>query len=348
MLKNLIYSILSFIYSAGVTIRHKLFDWGVFKSSEYDIPIICIGNITVGGTGKTPMTEMIVSYMSKFHKVAVLSRGYGRKTKGYIEVKESSHYRDVGDEPLQIKLKFPNAVVVVCEKRTEAIETIRKKHPDVTLIVMDDGFQHRYVEAKINVIMIDATRPPHEDKMLPLGRLRDNFDSLHRAHYFIISKCPESMTPLDRRIMRKVLITAAYQDVYFTNIESFKPVPIFPEAQSRDVKHGCKAVAMAGIGNPTPFINSLNKTYDVVGSLIFDDHHVYKVKDIKSIEQKIGAHLDAVIITTEKDAVKLVRSKKIPAIIRERLFYIPINISFIDDSKVDFLQKLQQDVLKNQ
>ncbi len=348
MLKNVIYSILSFFYSIGVTIRHKLFDWGVFKSTEFDIPIICIGNITVGGTGKTPMTEMIVNYMSKYHKIAVLSRGYGRKTKGYIEVKEGSHYRDVGDEPLQIKLKFPDAVVAVCEKRAIAIDKICRRHPEVTLIVMDDGFQHRYVEAKINVIMVDATRLPHEDKMLPLGRLRDSLDSLHRAHYFIVSKCPETMTPLDRRIMRKVLVTAAYQDIYFTTIESFKPTPIFLEAQNVEVKPKTKVIAVSGIGNPKPFINSLSKTYDVVGSIIYDDHHVYKVRDIKSIEHKIEAHPDAVIITTEKDAVKLVRSKKIPTTIKERIFYIPINISFINDSKIDFLHKLQKDVIKKQ
>ncbi len=331
----------------GVAMRHMLFDWGILKTNEYDIPIICIGNITVGGTGKTPMSEMIVRYMSKHYNIAVLSRGYGRKTKGYIEVEADSHYRNVGDEPLQIKLKFPDAVVVVCEKRSEGVERIRKEHSEVNLIIMDDGFQHRYVEAKVNVIMVDATRPPQDDKMLPLGRLRDNFDSLHRAHFFIVTKCPENMAPIDRRILHKVLVTAPYQDIYFTRIESFKPVAIFPNDQGEELRHGDEVIAMSGIGNPTPFINGLNTNYKVVGSLIFDDHHVYKVKDIKSVEKRLKEHPNAKIITTEKDAVKMVRSNKIDPEVRKRMFYVPINISFIDDSKVDFLQKLHDNVIKN-
>lgn len=347
MLKDLLYTILSCFYSFGVSMRHNLFDWGILKVKSYDVPIICIGNVTVGGTGKTPMTEMILSYMSKNYNVAVISRGYGRKTKGYIEVDESSHYRDVGDEPLQIKLKFPDTIVVVCEKRVDGIDQIIKKHPEVNLIIMDDGFQHRYVEPKINVIMVDATRPPQDDYMLPLGSLRDNMESLHRAQYFIVTKCSENMTPLDRRLMRKSLVTAPYQDIYFTRIESFKPTPVFSEAKNITLKHNDTVIAMAGIGNPNPFIGTLNMNYKVVDSLIYNDHHVYKIKDIKTINKLISQHPQAIIITTEKDAVKMLRSKKIPLEIREKLFYIPINISFIDDSKIDFLKKLQEDVIKN-
>ena len=199
------------LYKAGVTFRHRLFDWGILKSEKFDIPVICIGNITVGGTGKTPMAEMVIAYMSQMHRVALLSRGYGRRTKGYLEVKADSHYRDVGDEPLQIKLKFPDTVVAVCEKRAEGIRRIRAEHPDVDLVIMDDGFQHRYVEPKVNIVMIDATRPVQHDRMLPLGTLRDLPEELHRAHYFVVTKCPEKMAPIDRRILRKVLIQVAYQ-----------------------------------------------------------------------------------------------------------------------------------------
>ena len=218
------------LYKAGVTFRHRLFDWGILKSEKFDIPVICIGNITVGGTGKTPMAEMVIAYMSQMHRVALLSRGYGRRTKGYLEVKADSRYRDVGDEPLQIKLKFPDTVVAVCEKRADGIRRICAEHPDVDLIVMDDGFQHRYVEPKVNIVMIDATRPVQHDRMLPLGTLRDLPEELHRAHYFVVTKCPEKMAPIDRRILRKVLIQVAYQRVYFTRFESFMPQPLFPDA----------------------------------------------------------------------------------------------------------------------
>ncbi len=344
MIKELILLILSALYSLGVGLRNMLFDWGILKSSEFDIPIICVGNITVGGTGKTPMTEMILSYMSKHYTIAVLSRGYGRRTKGYLEVEDESHWRDVGDEPMQIKLKFPNVVVVVCEDRVEGINAIKKRHPEVTLIVMDDGFQHRWVKAKINVIMIDATRPPHEDKMLPSGALRDSVEQLYRANYFVVSKCPDNMTPLDRRILQKMLAPMAYQKVYFTRIESFKPTAIFEQDNSDTVSLGEEVIALAGIGNPRPFITSLEEQYRVVASIINDDHHIYKVKDIKEIERYIARYPKAKIITTEKDAVKMLRSKKISELVRSRIFFIPIDISFVNDSNVDFLKLLHSDV----
>ena len=246
------------LYKAGVTFRHRLFDWGILKSEKFDIPVICIGNITVGGTGKTPMAEMVIAYMSQMHRVALLSRGYGRRTKGYLEVKADSHYRDVGDEPLQIKLKFPDTVVAVCEKRADGIRRIRAEHPDVDLIVMDDGFQHRYVEPKVNIVMIDATRPVQHDRMLPLGTLRDLPEELHRAHYFVVTKCPEKMAPIDRRILRKVLIQVAYQRVYFTRFESFMPQPLFPDAAPGEpLVQGQQVIALSGIGSPKPFLAAL-------------------------------------------------------------------------------------------
>ncbi len=336
------------LYKAAVTFRHRLFDWGVLRSERFDIPIICIGNITVGGTGKTPMAEMIIGYMSQMHHVALLSRGYGRRTKGYLEVRPNAHYRDVGDEPLQIKLKFPDTVVVVCEKRADGIRRILSEHPEVDLIIMDDGFQHRYVEPKINVVMIDATRPVQHDRMLPMGTLRDLPEELHRAHYFVVTKCPEHMTPIERRILRKVLIQVAYQKVYFTRIESFQPQPLYPgEADAEPLHPQREVIALSGIGNPKPFIASLRSRYRVVEELLLDDHHVYRVRDVRYLGELLARHPEAAVVTTEKDAVKLTNRAKIPAEVRSRLYYQPINISFIEDSATDFLQKLEEDVRAN-
>lgn len=336
------------LYKAGVTFRHRLFDWGILKSERFDIPIICIGNITVGGTGKTPMAEMIIAYMSQMHNVALLSRGYGRRTEGYLEVQRDSHYRNVGDEPLQIKLKFPDVVVVVCEKRADGIRRIRAEHPEVDLIIMDDGFQHRYVEPKINIVMIDATRPIEHDKMLPQGTLRDLPEELHRAHYFVVTKCPERMAPIDRRILRKVLIQVAYQRVYFTRFESFIPQPLFAdEASGQPLAQEEPVIALSGIGNPRPFLQTLHDRYDVVEEVTLDDHHVYKVRDMNELKALLVKHPRAAIVTTEKDAVKMTNRAKIPAEIRRSLYYLPINISFIEDSATDFLQKLEEDVRGN-
>ena len=338
----------AFLYKAGVTFRHRLFDWGILKSEKFDIPIICIGNITVGGTGKTPMAEMVIAYMSQMHNVALLSRGYGRRTKGYLEVRADSHYRDAGDEPLQIKLKFPDTVVAVCEKRSEGIRRICAEHPEVDLIVMDDGFQHRYVEPKINIVMIDATRPVQHDRMLPVGTLRDLPEELHRAHYFVVTKCPEKMAPIDRRILRKVLIQVAYQRVYFTRFESFMPQPLFPDAAPGEpLVQGQRVIALSGIGSPKPFLAALRESYEVVAEMTLDDHHVYKVRDLNRLRELLDRLPGAVIVTTEKDAVKLTNRAKIPQEIQRRIYYLPINISFIEDSATDFLQKLEEDVRGN-
>lgn len=204
---------------------------------------------------------------------------------------------------------------------------------------MDDGFQHRYVEPKVNIVMIDATRPVQHDRMLPLGTLRDLPEELHRAHYFVVTKCPEKMAPIDRRILRKVLIQVAYQRVYFTRFESFMPQPLFPDAAPGEpLLQGQQVIALSGIGSPKPFLAALRGSYGVVAEMTLDDHHVYKVRDLNRLRELLDKFPGAVIVTTEKDAVKLTNRAKIPEEIQRRIYYLPINISFIEDSATDFLQ----------
>lgn len=341
---------LSWLYKAGVLFRHRLFDWGVLKKTRFDIPVVCIGNITVGGTGKTPMGEMLLAYLGQFHHVALLSRGYGRRTKGYMEVQPDAHYRDVGDEPLQVKRKFPEAVVAVSERRVEGIRRLQREHPEVDLILLDDAFQHRYVTPKVNIIMIDATRPIQHDHLLPAGSLRDLPSQLHRANYFIVTKCPPDMAPIDRRILQKVLKSAAYQRIYFTRFEAFRPRPLFPaDATEEGPEPHAKVIALSGIGNPHPFVNSLKEHYQVVETVEMPDHHVYRVRDMRLLGQLLEKHPGSVVVMTEKDAVKLdTGSGKIPARIRRALYYQPVNLSFIDDSETDFLHNLAKDVRGNQ
>lgn len=334
--------LLSYPYRMAITLRHWMFDCKLIKSQNFKTPIICVGNITVGGTGKTPTAEMIVGYMKQYYNVAVLSRGYGRRTKGYLEVKTTSSYRDVGDEPLQIKLKYPDALVVVCEKRTEAIQRIEAEHPEINLIVMDDGFQHRYVEPRINVVIVDSTRPYYEDDYLPAGTLRDKPESLDRAHYFIVTKCPVDMSPLDQRVWRMNLHKIAYQRVYFTRVIPTPPVAQFPTQNV--LNEGDEVIVMSGIGNPKAFISDVKRKYNVVGTITFPDHHVYSVADIERIVAKLEKHPKAMLLTTEKDTVKLRRSRRVPDIMRERLFYQPVQVEFLEGSDVDFLGTLKSDL----
>ena len=333
---------LSYPYQMAITVRHWLFDCKLLKREKFKTPIICVGNITVGGTGKTPTAEMIVEYMKNYYNVAVLSRGYGRRTKGYLEVKTSSSYRDVGDEPLQIKLKYPDTLVVVCEKRAEAIHRIEAEHPEVNLIVMDDGFQHRYVEPRINVVIVDSTRPFYEDDYLPAGTLRDKPESLDRAHYFIVTKCPIDMSPLDQRMWRKHLHKIAYQRVYFTRVIPTPPVAQF--ATSNTLKSGDEVIVMSGIGNPKAFVSGVKKSYKVVSTITFPDHHVYSVADIERIVAQLKKYPNAMLLTTEKDVVKLRRSRRVPDVMRERLFYQPVKVEFVEGSDSDFLGTLKSDL----
>lgn len=338
----------SLLYGIGVAIRHKLFDWKVLRSEEYDIPVICVGNLTVGGTGKTPMTEMLAGHFKKTYNVAILSRGYKRRTKGYFEAETGTSFLDVGDEPKLIKQRHPDIVVAVCEKRREGIGEIRRRHPEVNLIILDDGFQHRHVEPWINIVLIDYTRPVYRDHLLPWGKLRDMPGQLHRARYIIMTKCPPNMTPLDRRIVRKWLKMYPYQSLFFTNIECGGAVPMFMEGAGREPSAGAKVIAMSGIGNPSAFHESLEERYKLQGEIVFPDHHPYRRRDLALMQSRLdGSPEDTVIVATEKDAVKLSGSKKIPSELKGKLFYQPIDIRFYDDTATEFLEKLEQDVKAN-
>ena len=334
--------LVSYIYRLVITIRHWLFNIGLLKSVKFDIPIICVGNITVGGTGKTPAAEMIIDYMRSYYHVALLSRGYGRRTSGYVEVKCNSSYRDVGDEPLQVKLKFPDTLVVVCENRVEAINRIKAEHPEINLIIMDDGFQHRHVDARINVVVVDSTRPFANDDYLPAGTLRDKIDSLVRAPYFLVTKCSSNMSQLDQRLWRKDLQKIAYQKIYFTRVVPSVAMPLY-NAQAQ-LQEGMPVVLMSGIGNPKVFVGSMKERYNVIKSFNFPDHHKYSVEDLNRVTEFLKQHPEAMLLTTEKDAVKLRRSRRVPELMREKMLYMPVVIDFLEGSDDDFLGTLKNDL----
>ena len=197
------------LYGAGVGLRNRLYDLKILRSTQFDIPIVCVGNVAVGGTGKTPTVEFLVKNLSGQYNVAVLSRGYRRRTKGYIEVQVSDSFLTVGDEAKQIKRKFPEAVVVVCEKRVKAVRRIMEEHPEVNLIIMDDGFQHRSLTPKVSIVLSDYNVPPFRNKMLPAGTLRDSPSQLYRANILLITKTPKTMSPIERNIAQKELKATA-------------------------------------------------------------------------------------------------------------------------------------------
>ncbi len=330
---------LSHLYILGVKLRHWLFDRSILRSEAFDIPVICIGNITVGGSGKSPMCEMILRRLTPNQKVALLSRGYGRKSRGYIEVEGEDHYSKVGDEPLQIKMKYPTAVVVVCEDRVKGVRRIMEEHPDIEMVIMDDGFQHRHILPLLNIIMVDANRPISQDHPLPLGSLRDTPSALRRANYFVVTKCPEDFSQQQISQMRRELMVAPHQKVFFSKVVNLDPQPTYPDiAPAFDPS--MEVIALAGIGNPTPFVETLRQRYNILEEMVFDDHHSYSNGDIKVFASRVQR--GAVILTTEKDSVKFLANDEIPQIIKEKLYYTPIRMQFIDGEVEELLNEIER------
>ena len=339
---------LSWLYGMVVHIRHKLFDLKILRSEEFDIPVVCIGNLTVGGTGKTPVAELLIERFSEHYRVGVLSRGYRRKTKGFVLSTPTSSARTIGDEPRQMKLKYPSVPVAVCEKRAEGIRLLRKAHPEIELIILDDAFQHRYVEPWVNILLMDYNNPVYRDRLLPWGRLRDTRNQIHRANFVLVTKCPDDLNPLDMRIVINSLGLFPYQSLYFTRMRQGEITPLFADRAVGKVREGDPVIAMSGIANPVPLLENLRKRFDVVAELTFDDHHTYRLSDMRRLEALFAAYPDAVVLTTEKDTVKLTNRKKVPEAVQQRLYYVPIHVSFVADSESEFLRQLELYVRTNQ
>lgn len=339
---------LSFVYGSIVTIRHKLFDLKILRSEEFDIPVVCVGNLTVGGTGKTPVTEFLIERLSENHRVAVLSRGYRRKTKGFVLSSPDSSVRSIGDEPKQMKIKYPEIPMAVCEKRAEGIRRLRELHPEIEVVILDDAFQHRYIEPWVNVLLMDYNNPVYRDRLLPWGTLRDTKNQMDRADFVLVTKCPDDLNPLDMRIVANSLGLFPYQSLYFSRMEQIDPQPLYPDTASARVRKGGKVIVMSGIANPGPLIRSLKKDYEVVDELVFGDHHTYRVSDMKRLDKLLATYPDAVAVTTEKDAVKLTNRRKIPVTVQQRLYYVPIRVSFVGDSESEFLRQIELYVRSNQ
>lgn len=333
------------LYHAGVAVRNWLFDAKILRTTQFDIPIVCVGNVAVGGTGKTPSVEFILKNLSDQYTIAVLSRGYRRRTKGYIEVQVGDSFLKVGDEPKQIKRKYPDTVVVVCENRVNAVRRIMEEHPEVDLIVMDDGFQHRSLTPKVSIILSDYNTPPYRNKMLPAGTLRDTPSQLRRANILLVTKTPKTMQPIERNIALKELRPYPYQSVFFTDIKQGNPRPIFSDMAADTVIRGSKVVALSAIATPERFHESLESRFDVVEKIVFGDHHTYKVRDIKRIVEAVESHGEnTIVITTEKDGVKLTSRKYIPEELQRRLFVLPIEINFRDGDEARFVKKLNHEI----
>ncbi|GAB4291156.1 MAG: tetraacyldisaccharide 4'-kinase [Marinilabiliales bacterium] len=341
----------AFLYGVAVSIRNRLFDYNIIKSKEFDIPIICIGNISAGGTGKTPHVEYLVKYLSKEFNPVVLSRGYKRKTKGFLKADISSTVDDIGDESKQIKQKFPEIEVVVDEKRVHAVEKLLEddKNSEINAIILDDAFQHRKIKPGINILLIDYNRPITKDFLLPVGNLRERSWRKKRAHIIIVTKTPADMKPIERRIMEKELNLFPYQSLFFTKIVYGKPRDIFTHKEKDISLVNANVLLITGIAFSNPLVEYLKSYTNDIVHLKYPDHYKYKTKDIDLIQkeyQKLNEE-NKVIITTEKDAVRLIEMKDFEKFKKIPFFYIPIEVQFFDEEKEKYFQKIIYNYVKN-
>jgi len=343
----------SFLYQLSVGIRNRLFDFHILHSRSFKIPIISVGNITVGGTGKTPFVLFLLSFLKSDFNLAILSRGYKRKTKGFQIVTNNSTVHEAGDEPLQIKNKHPECQVAVDRNRNNGVQQLLKQNSNLNIINLDDAFQHRYIKPGLSILLIDFNRPLSADYFLPLGRLRESPHERKRAHILVVTKCPDNMKPIDQRIIRNELTISPYQKLFFTGI-SYQPIrPVFSTNKESISEEICKRdkyqiLLITGIANTRPLRDHIRSISPKIREIKFKDHHYFKEKDLNKINSTFESMVKPkLILTTEKDAMRL---REIKSIIKPEAavwYYVPMDIKILNQEKDRFQKLILDYVTKN-
>jgi tetraacyldisaccharide 4'-kinase len=352
------YSILlypfSLFYGLIVWIRNTLFNYEIIRSVEFPIPVISVGNITVGGTGKTPHIEYLVELLKDEFRVATLSRGYRRKTRNFILAGPDPEVPDIGDEPVQIKNKYPEIEVAVDRRRVNGIRELMKRIPDLDVILLDDAYQHRYVKPGLSILLIDFNRPIWEDHLLPAGRLREQAYERRRANIILVTKCPDRLKPIERRIIVKDLKLFPFQHLFFTKLTYGQPLPVFSDNENpmslAEMKASRSLILMVtGIAGPRLFKKHLRSISTHILEITYPDHHDFSNRDLDRIVQ---AYRDMegenkLIFTTEKDATRLRKFTNIEASIRERMYYVPVGIGVLNEDRENLNNHIRNYVRDN-
>ena len=336
---------LSWAYGAITTARNWLFEVGVLKSVQYPIPVIGVGNITVGGTGKTPHVEYLIRMLSPYYKVAVLSRGYKRKTKGYVLAQEDSKMQDIGDEPWQVKQKFPHVYVAVDSNRRNGITRLMNDEAtrDVQVILLDDAYQHRYVKPGLNILLIDYHRLITDDVILPAGRLRETARGKQRAQLVVTTKCPADITPMGYRVVQSALSLRPYQKLFFStfrygDLEGVFNNKVRPLRSLEDEEH---VMLLTGIALPEQMKMDLMRYTRHIRPVSFPDHHFFTSEDAERIEAEFRKlSPPRLIITTEKDATRLRQCSSLSEQIKQNLYALPIQVGIMRDEQQKFNEEI--------
>lgn len=340
---------LSFVYWLAVKVRNLFFDINLLKGYSPDLPTICIGNITVGGTGKTPHSEYLIDLLQNQYKVGLLSRGYRRTTTGFKLVGNTSTVKEVGDEPLQIKLKYPNTVVAVDEDRVNGTNELIYRFPEMDVLLLDDAFQHRYIKPGLSLLLTDFNNLITRDFFLPVGNLRDSISEKRRAQIVIVTKCPPDLSTKRMNAIRHELRTSPDQTIYFTCVQYGKIKPIFNNAaETVEINNTLNVFALAGIANTHHFFDYTMKNFQSVGNKSYPDHHHFTEKEIKSIFGKFlkNSAQQTLVVTTEKDAARI-RCLELEPEYKNRLYYLSISINFLNNDAVKFNKQILNYVGEN-
>ena len=329
------------LYGAAVAVRNRLYDLGILRSHSFNIPVICVGNITAGGTGKTPHVIWLAEKLAARSGVAVLSRGYLRKSSGFRQVTPDSFTADTGDEPLLMARTLTGARVSVDRDRVNGIREILRTFPETGTVIMDDGFQHRAVKAGMYILLTDWGRLMTRDRLLPLGLLRESVSAIKRSSAVIVTKTPPGTSPEQREAVRKELqVAGAGESVYFTAFAYGMPVHMFSE-KPREISGSTSLLLVTGIANPAPMAEYLGTVTENVTSLSFPDHHTYTAADMEKITAAFDtiSGEDKIIVTTAKDGVRLKEITNIADRVRQALYYLPVRVQFIENEE-EFLNKV--------
>lgn len=354
----------SWLYGAAVIIRNKLFDWGLFRSKSFDVPVICVGNLSVGGTGKTPHTEYLIKLLHDKYQVAVLSRGYKRRTQGYVLATPQSTARTIGDEPYQMYTKFPSVTLAVDENRCHGIEKLLAlKEPVVDIVLLDDAFQHRYVKPGLSILLTDYHRPFCDDTLLPAGRLREPVSGKNRAQIIIVTKCPQDIKPIDYNIITKRLNLYPYQQLFFSSFRYGNLQHVFRqevrEADTNTVPASKEiplssltttdVLLVTGIASPAPIMERLEGCAKQIETLSFGDHHDFTHRDMQQIKDRFRKLTGEkrLIITTEKDATRLVNHPGLDEDLKPFIYALPIEIEILQNQQDKFNQHIIDYVREN-
>lgn len=326
----------SLFYGSIVIVRNFFFDKqiSIFKSTKFDIPTISVGNITVGGTGKTPFIEYLIRLLSDKYKIATISRGYGRKTRGILIANQETKVEEIGDEPMQFFSKFyPKINVAVGEERAVAIPHVLAEKPETQVVLLDDAFQHRYVKPHFSILLIDFNRLVFKDFLLPVGMLREPVSGINRADVIVITKCPAAVGYKKEYIKLKLAkyIIKRWKPIFYTSVEYSKPVKIYGDSE---LEENQKVVIICGLAQNQPFIDHVRSNYEVISVFEFNDHHNYSSKDLARIGNELEKNTsDFSILTTEKDAVKLQNEAFKPIFETNGLHFLPIEIKFLSNEE---------------